>query len=214
MLKGIEAVIFDMDGVIIDSEPLWRRVMIKHFAEAGIPFTEDHCRITTGLRFKEVVAYWFAKHNITHITVTQFDANVIAALVSTILKEGRAMAGVIEALKKLKAKGFKLAVGTSSDIVLMDAVLDALEIRSYFSELCSAQNLKYGKPHPEVFLRCADILDVNPHNCLVIEDSVNGIIAAKAAKMKVLAIPDAENRNNPKFCLADFQLGSLIDFLV
>lgn len=213
MLTGIKAVIFDMDGVIIDSEPLWRRAMIQSFTEVGIPFTDEHCRITTGLRFKEVAGFWFTKHNITHVNIDEFDELVINRLCDLIAKEGKTMKGVIEALEFLKTKGLKIGIGTSSNTKLMNTVVDVLNIRNYFDVICSAEYMPYGKPHPMVYLTCAEKLEVNPLNCLVIEDSVNGIISGKAAQMKVLAIPEEINYNNHKFAIADYHLKSLLDII-
>lgn len=211
MLTGIKAVIFDMDGVIIDSEPLWRRAMIQSFVEIGIPFSDEHCRITTGLRFKEVAEFWFKKHSITHISVDEFDELVINRLCDLIHSEGKAMKGVVEALQFLKNKDLKIGIGTSSNTKLMNTVVDVLNIRHYFDELCSAEHMPYGKPHPMVYLTCAEKLGVNPLHCLVIEDSVNGIIAGKAAQMKVVAIPEDINKNNPKFSIADYSIESLLE---
>ena len=211
MLTGIKAVIFDMDGVIIDSEPLWRIAMIQSFVEIGIPFSDEHCRITTGLRFKEVAEFWFKKHGINHITVDEFDELVINRLCDLIKQEGKTMKGVMEALQFLKQKNIKIGIGTSSNTKLMNTVVDVLNIRHYFDELCSAEHMTYGKPHPEVYLTCAEKLKANPLNCLVIEDSVNGIIAGKAAQMKVVAIPEDINKNNPKFSIADYTLESLLE---
>lgn len=213
MLTDIKAVIFDMDGVIIDSEPLWRRAMIQSFIEIGIPFSDEHCRITTGLRFIEVAEFWFKKHGITHISVNEFDELVINRLCELIKKEGKAMKGVIESLKFLKEKSLKIGIGTSSNERLMNTVVDVLNIRHYFNELCSAEHMQYGKPHPLVYLTCAEKLGVNPLHCLVIEDSVNGIIAGKAAQMKVVAIPEEINYHNPKFSLADYNVMSLLEFI-
>jgi sugar-phosphatase len=213
MLTGIKAVIFDMDGVIIDSEPLWRRAMIQSFVEIGIPFSDEHCRITTGLRFKEVAEFWFNKHGITHITVDAFDELVINRLCDLIKQEGKTMKGVMEALEFLKQKDLKIGIGTSSNTKLMNTVVDVLNIRLYFDELCSAEHMTYGKPHPMVYLTCAEKLGISPLNCLVIEDSVNGIIAGKAAQMKVAAIPEDINKNNPKFSIADYSLDSLLEIL-
>lgn len=213
MLSGIKAVIFDMDGVIIDSEPLWRQAMIRSFSEIGIPFSDDHCRITTGLRFKEVAEFWFKEHNIVHITVEEFDNLVIERLCELIQMEGKTMSGVVEALHFFKEKGFKIGIGTSSNTKLMNTVVDVLNIRHYFDALCSAEHMDYGKPHPQVYLTCSSELNVHPMNCLVIEDSVNGIVAGKAAQMRVLAIPEEINKNNPKFMIADYNLGSLLDVI-
>ncbi len=95
----------------------------------------------------------------------------------------------------------------------MNTVVDCLGIRNYFDVLCSAQNLPFGKPHPQVFIDCAKQLQILPANCLVIEDSVNGAIAGKAAQMRVAVIPDDENRHNPKFAIADYQLNSLLSLV-
>lgn len=213
MLKGIKAIIFDMDGVIIDSEPLWRRAMIQSFNKIGIPFTDDDCRLTTGMRFIEVAEYWFTTHNVTHMTVFEFDHMVISCLCDLIKAEGKLMNGVETALKHFKQHHYKIAIGTSSNVLLMNTVVDELGIRDYFQTICSAQHLEYGKPHPEVFLNCAKELNVKPNECLVIEDSVNGVIAAKAAQMKVLVVPEEGNTNNPKFAIADYKLNSLEEFL-
>ena len=116
MLKGIKAVIFDMDGVIIDSEPLWRKAMIKSFNEIGIPFSDEECRITTGMRFIEVAEYWFTKHQVTSIKVKEFDDLVINRLCELIETEGKLMPGVKTTLEYLKANNYKIAIGTSSNV--------------------------------------------------------------------------------------------------
>ncbi len=213
MLTNIKAVIFDMDGVIIDSEPLWRKAMIQSFVELGIPFTDDHCRITTGLRFKEVAEFWFKEHQINQTSVNEFDTLVINRLCDLIETEGKPMKGVNEILRFLKENDFKIGVGTSSNTKLMNKVVDVLNIRHYFDALTSAEFLEYGKPHPHVFLNCAEILSIKPNACLVIEDSINGIIAGKAAQMKVVAIPEDINKNNSKFAIADFTVDSLLDII-
>jgi HAD superfamily hydrolase (TIGR01509 family) len=213
MLADIKAVIFDMDGVIIDSEPLWRKAMIHSFNEVGIPFSEEHCRLTTGLRFKEVADFWFKKHDISNVSIDDFDELVINRLCDLIIKDGKPMKGVNEILPYLKENGFKIGVGTSSNTKLMHKVIEVLNIGHYFDTLTSAEFLEYGKPHPHVFLNCAKSLTIKPNECLVIEDSINGIIAAKAAQMKVVAIPEEINKNNPKFAIADFKVDSLLDII-
>jgi len=212
-MKGIEAVIFDMDGVLIDSEPLWRIAMIKGFNEIDIEFTEEDCRKTTGMRFKEVVEHWFNHHNITHSTPTQLNDSVINHLIDLINAQGKVMDGVSELLDFLKVKQYPLGLATSSNHALVDAVLQKTQIKPYFSSVTSAEFLKYGKPHPEVFLKCAAELAVHPKNCLVIEDSVNGVKAGKAAGMTVIAVPDIEHKNDERFGIADFRLNNLSDVI-
>src|ERR1051325_7833983 len=121
-MRHIKAVIFDMDGVLIDSEPLWRIAMMKGFNDIGIEFTEDDCRKTTGMRFKEVVEHWFKHHNITHSTPTQLNDNVVNALVELIKRDGKAMEGAVDLLEFLRAKKFPIGLATSSNHILIEAV--------------------------------------------------------------------------------------------
>lgn len=212
-MKHIKAVIFDMDGVLIDSEPLWRIAMMKGFNDIGIEFSEDDCRKTTGMRFKEVVEHWFKHHNITHSTPTQLNDNVISNLIGLIEREGKAMDGAVELLEFLSARKFPLGLATSSNHILIEAVLTKTQTALYFNEITSAEFLQYGKPHPEVFLKCAENLKIAPKDCLVIEDSVNGVLAGKAAGMTVIAIPDAEHKHDERFKTADHLLNNLKDVI-
>ncbi len=213
MLTNMKAVIFDMDGVIIDSEYLWRRAMIEGFTEIGIPFTDADCRVTTGMRFKEVIEYWFKSHNYSSLTVSEFDTLVVDKLCLLIKKEGKPMKGVLEAFEFLKINNFKIGLATSSNVELMETVIETLQLGDYFDALCSAQHLTHGKPHPQVFINCAQELGVHASHCLVVEDSVNGVIAGKAAHMKVVAIPEEEQKHNPKFSIADYKLDSLLELI-
>jgi mannitol-1-/sugar-/sorbitol-6-/2-deoxyglucose-6-phosphatase len=212
-MEGVKAIIFDMDGVLIDSEPLWRKAMIRGFNEAGVQFTEDDCRKTTGMRFKEVVSHWVRHHSITSHSHEQIHGNVIAYLIEMINSEGKPMPGVNEGLSFFIEKGYKIGLATSSNTVLVETILNKLNSRNYFSAITSAEFLQYGKPHPEVFLKCAASLSVKPENCLVVEDSVNGVISAKAAQMKVVAIPDAEHKTDQRFVIADHRLDSMHDLI-
>jgi HAD superfamily hydrolase (TIGR01509 family) len=211
------AVIFDMDGVIIDSEPLWRKAMIKGFSEYDVAFTEDDCRKTTGMRLNEVIHYW---HKLFPDKLRDKDAvknSIINDLIILINQEGKAMSGLLEILNYIKQNNIKIGLSTSSDHILIETILSKLEIIHFFDEIISAQHLKYGKPHPEVYLVCAEKLNIHPMDCMVIEDSINGIVSAKAAQMNVIAIPDREQINNVKFNIADgiiSHLSELKDFII
>lgn len=209
MKTPVKAVIFDMDGVLIDSEPLWREAMILGFNAAGIPFTEEDCRLTTGMRLREVVQFWFDKHTIRHLPPQETNSFILDYLVSRIEKEGQEIEGVSPLLNHLKKEGYKIGLATSSDVRFMNTVLDKLGLHAYFDAITSAEHLSYAKPHPEVFLKCAQSLEVKPQHCLVIEDSVNGVIAAKAALMRVVAIPELAYKDKPGFKIADWQTAKL-----
>jgi HAD superfamily hydrolase (TIGR01509 family) len=203
-----KAVIFDMDGVIIDSEPLWRRAMIRVFNASGLPFTENDCRVTTGMRIDQVISFW---NNKTHFTKDEVAVknNIEDHLCGLISAEGKPMKGLQQSLDVIAGKNMLIALATSSSEKLIKCVLSVLKIEGYFNHIQSAEHLVYGKPHPEVFLKCAEAINTKPTDCLVIEDSLNGIISAKAAGMSVIGIPEEHNINNQKFCIADITLHSL-----
>ena len=213
MTKEIKAVIFDMDGVLIDSEPLWRKAMIEGFASIGVLITEEDCKKTTGNRLKEVVEYWFEKLDILDFLPTEIEHRIINMLVKLINNEGKAISGVIEVINFCKNKNIKIGLATSSSNQLMEAVLEKLNLKNTFKSSISAENMEYGKPHPEVFLNCASQLQISPLECIVIEDSINGVIAAKAAFMRVIALPEQENINNHKFSIADYKLNNMQEVL-
>jgi len=208
-MNTIKAVIYDMDGVIINSEPLWRAAIIDTFNTVGLNFTEDMCRITQGMRLIEVVEYWHNKTPWQGHSTEKVEQMLLKKVTELIIKKGKTMEGVASSLHYFKAKGYKIALASSSALSLINTVLKQLNIKNEFELINSAEHLNYGKPHPEIFIKTAQQLHVKPINCLVIEDSLHGILAAKAAAMTVIAIPEKENYDNPKFSIADYQIKSL-----
>jgi sugar-phosphatase len=206
-----KAFIFDMDGVIIDSEPLWRRAMVKVFNMDGLPVNEVDCAQTTGMRIDEVIKIWNKKHPFTNDEL-KVQQNIEEELCALIRSEGKAMPGFMDMIHLLKKENKKVALATSSSRKLIDCVLGTMKVSEYFMHTQSAEGLLYGKPHPEVFLLSAHALQVAPNQCVVIEDSVNGIISAKAAGMKVIGVPEEKNQDNPKFSIADIVIHSLEEF--
>ncbi|MFN6038096.1 MAG: HAD-IA family hydrolase, partial [Bacteroidota bacterium] len=106
---------------------------------------------------------------------------------------------------------YKLPIGlaTSSPTPVIEAVLKKLDISRYFDTIVSAEKLSFGKPHPEVFLNCAKKLNVESQSCLVLEDSVNGVIAGKAGLMTVVAVPEERNFHDYRYSIADFKIKTL-----
>ena len=210
--------IFDMDGVLINSEPLWRKAMIAVFGQYGMPATEDECRQTMGMRFREVIQLWLQRHRKPAELTAEIETRTLDELIALIHSEGRALEGVHETLAYCGREGHRVGLATSSSHRLMDAILDKLNVRHHFHAVVSAEHLRYGKPHPEVFLLCASQLGVMPQKCMVIEDSLNGVIAAKAASMKVIAIPDdehlkADRQRVKQFTLADHRAANMLEAL-
>lgn len=205
------AAIFDMDGLLIDSEPLWRKAEIRCFHKVGIALTEDDCRKTMGYRLNEVVEYWYDQKPWDSLTKTELEKDILDTVIELVEKEGKPMPGVYEILQRFNNWGFALALASSSSLQLINAVLGKLGIERSFEVVKSAQNEVFGKPHPQVFIATALQLGISAHQCVVLEDSFHGVIAAKAAKMKVIAVPDKEEINLPKFAAADRIVGQLED---
>lgn len=205
----IKAVIFDMDGLLIDSEPFWRESEMAVFADNGVYLTEDDCRKTTGMRIDEVVRYWDKVYPKIELNVNVVVEAIMDKMVSGISKNGEAMPGVYKCIQLLKDLNLPMALASASQFRLINAVVDKLDLRSVFSVIESAENMAYGKPHPEIFIETAKKLKVNPDECLVFEDSIFGVIAAKAARMKVIAVPEIKNYRCREFAVADFKIASL-----
>lgn len=204
-----DAVIFDMDGVLIDSEPLWKIAMEQVFAEVGCNLTRKDFQKTVGLRLDEVVEYWFNVINWEGASIADVEQAIVDRMVELITEKGEPLVGVIETLQLLRRLNIKVGLATSSYSRLIDTVLSVLNLREAFSVTHSAENEQYGKPHPAVYLYVADHLKVRPENCLVIEDSFNGIVSAKAAKMKVVCIPEKTHHPDARLIIADFQFETM-----
>lgn len=205
----LRAVIFDMDGVLIDSEPLWVRAEIEIFGEVGIVLDEAECAKTKGLRVDDVVRYRHARNPWTTRSLAEVEAKLVALVAALVREEGRALPGVDEALAAARAKGCRVALASSSPMTIITATLERLGLTQSFDAVCSCENEPFGKPHPSVFLTTASRLNVEPTACLVIEDSLAGVIAARAARMACIAVPFDWPAQDPRFVLADATVGSL-----
>lgn len=206
----IHAVIFDMDGILIDSEPAWQQAEHQVMQSLGLPVSFDDCLQTTGLRIDQVVNFWYQRYPWDNYDNHAVATQIVNKVVAHIDAHGAPMTGVVAALDLCKAKGLKIGLATSSSHALVDAVLTKLAITHYFDAIKSAEYLALGKPHPEVYLNCADALDIAPSHCLAIEDSFNGLVAARAANMQTLAIPAPEQRGLAKWAIAHQQVDSLL----
>lgn len=208
----IKAVIFDMDGLLIDSEPFWREAEIYSFGKIGIPLTEAMCEQTMGLKIEEVIAHWLGLYQKQNEDVTKLQNEIVKGVQQLILEKGKPMEGVGYILDHFKRNNYKIGLASSSFLDTIEIVLAKLSIKNYFEVIHSAEFEPYGKPHPSVFLSAAKKLDVAPTECVVFEDSFNGLIAAKAARMKTVGIPDRLVRDEPKYIIADVKLNSLLEF--
>ena len=162
-----------------------------------------------GMRLYEVIEYWYERTPWKGMTLKEVESDLLATVTQLILDKGEPLSGVNESIQFFQNKGYKIALASSSANSLIKAVLTKLNLNNVFAVVNSAEHLTYGKPHPEIFIKTAIEMGVKPINCLVIEDSFNGVLAGKAAMMNVIAIPEKENWKDKRFCIANYNLKSL-----
>lgn len=204
----IKAVIFDMDGLLINSEPFWQEAEIEIFKMAGINLTTTMCHETMGLRIDEAIKYWDKKFGLKKYTKQQVQEMIMDKVVEFVLQKGEPLAGVIKCIEFFEEKNIPIAIASSSYYKIIQAVVKKLNITSYFDLIVSAEDTEYGKPHPGIFIETAKRLQISPENILVFEDSPNGVLAALSAQMKVIAVPDNELKNKKEFLAADLVIDS------
>ncbi len=212
-LTHFDAVIFDMDGVLTDSEPIWKIAMEEVFSSVGCSLTRKDFQKTVGLRLDEVVSYWYDVAPWEKYSVVDVERMIVKRMDELLRKLATPLPGVVEALEYFKLKGKKIGLATSSYTVLINAILETMNVSHYFDVVWSAENELYGKPHPAVYLTAAEKLGIDPKKCLVIEDSLNGIISGKAAKMSVICIPEKTHSPEPKLMLADIQFNDMHEMI-
>lgn len=209
----IKTVIFDMDGVLVDSEPLWRQAKVNAVARFGGTITEQLAYQSTGLRIDEIADYWIRYCGLDPQCSKDLQTAILDEVIEQINSKGALLPGVLDTLQWLSQTDLKIGLASSSPLRLIEAVLEAFNIKKYFEIYVSAEHLTHGKPHPQVYLNAAQKLSTEPHLCVAIEDSVNGLIAAKAAKMTAICVPEPGQENNPRFGIADIKLASLEQFI-
>ena len=208
----LNSVIFDMDGLLIDSEPLWGEAATEIFSRYGIKLTPLQYATTTGLRTKEFIEWWFTNFKIPLNNIDAVEKDIIEKVTALILQKGKPMPGLSHIFNFFIDRNFKIGLASSSSMALIDVVVDLLQIRNHLQVVSSAANLLHGKPHPEVYLNCAAALNTSPAQCICFEDSFYGMIAAKAARMKCIIVPEAKSSKNLKWGAADLRIASLQNF--
>lgn len=192
-----------MDGVIIDSEPIHSRVKMDTFAHFGLPFAEEDLVHYMGRTSRVIFEDTLRKFGRTDITAADMAAYKHDHYLE-VLESGEIepVTGSVEFIQRLHAAGIPLALATSSNVRAMNAVLDSFGIRKYFTSILSGGELPESKPHPAIYLISAERLGVKPEDCMVVEDTTNGIRAAKAAGMYCVAYRNP-NSGEQDLSLAD-----------
>ena len=203
------AVIFDLDGVLADSEPWWNQIDAKLLAEHGVSYRGEYHRNVLGVSYRLAVEFY---KNAFHISASVEELMRRRGEIATDFFANRVglFPSAKTTLEQLREMKLHLAVATSSVSASARPFLDRTGIRSLFSVVVTGDEVQQGKPHPDIYLLAAKKLGISPEACLVIEDSLAGIAAGKAANMRVAAIPDrrfVDPREYEKE--ANYVLGSL-----
>jgi HAD superfamily hydrolase (TIGR01509 family) len=218
---AVEAVVLDMDGVLIDTEPVWRAAESDVFAGLGIALSESDVLESTGQPIEELIPIWrqrspsggsLAGASLAGASLADAEVAglVIDQVIAHVKAEGQPMPGVTAAIALFERCGLRLAIASSSPRRLIDAVCDRLGLGG-IDVRCSAMDEARGKPAPDVYLTAARRLGVAPAGCLAVEDSLNGLASARAAGMTCVAVPDPLLAADPRYRAADLVLRSLTD---
>lgn len=214
MLKNKKAMIFDLDGTLVDSMWMWKAIDIEYLGKFGIDLPKTLQKDIEGMSFSETAVYFKETFHLSDsLDKIKSDWNEMAYEKYT--KEVNFKEGAIEFLKYCKNNGIKLGIATSNSRELVDAVMEALDAREYFDCIMTSCEVAKGKPAPDIYLAVADIMGVNPKKCLVFEDIEMGILAGKNAGMEVCAVEDefSMNQKELKIQLADYYIKDYRDIL-
>lgn len=207
-MGNLKAAIFDMDGVIIDSEPIHYQVNQEIYKELGIEIDDQEYNTFIGLSNTDNWTILKEKYNlqdsIEELVARQNNKN-IGHLENS---NQQAIAGIKHLLEELEREDIKIALASSSSYKYIKAVLSKFGISDYFSIKVSGEDMDRGKPHPDIFLETARRLGVDAQDCMVIEDSKNGVKAAKGAGMKCIGFINP-NSGNQDLSLADDKVDSI-----
>ncbi|MGB5634372.1 MAG: HAD hydrolase-like protein [Waterburya sp.] len=157
----LKAVIFDLDGLLIDSDPLWQEAEMLIFKQVNIALTPELCLQTKGLRIDEVVDYWYQKYPWKNLAKSEVESSIIDQVIELIHFQGKPLPGVAQAISFVKQKQVKIALASSSELKTIQAALQKLELTDVFVEVYSAEAEILGKPHPGVYLTTANKLNIS-----------------------------------------------------
>lgn len=207
-MTELKAVIFDMDGVIIDSEPIHRKFNKGLYKELGLDISEEEYNNFVGVSNRDHWIILKKKYNITESVdeLIQIQTNGLIEKLNTL--EIGPILGVRELLAEIHNEGIKIALASSSALTYINTVIEKFALTDYFPVLTSGENMEKGKPHPDIFIKTAEKLSVAPEDCVVIEDSKHGVSAARKAGMRCVAYFNP-NSGNQDLSHADIIVNSM-----
>lgn len=208
----IKAVIFDMDGVLIDSEPLWQEAEKLVFSRVGIQLTTKMCTETMGMRIDEVVKYRHEKQPWQGKSLNDIESEILDETETLITLKGEVMEGVGYILSFFQRKNIRLALASSSNMRIINTVIKKLNLEDSFEIIHSGEFEEFGKPDPAIYLSTLKKMDLIADEAFAIEDSYNGLLSAKAANLKTVVIPEECVWHENKYDIANLKIKSLLEF--
>jgi len=208
----MQAVIFDMDGTLIDSEPMWKEAEKQVFSSVGVEVTDEHSSKTASMTTREVTEFWYNLFPWLDKSLDQVESEVVDHVAKLISVEGTPMGGVKEILEFFHNKKFKIGLSTNAPSRLIPVVLEKLNIAHYFHATSSSEHEIKGKPDPAVYLSIAKKLNVEPSKCIAFEDSISGVISANKANMKTVVVPPILEFADEKYEMSYIKLRRLSEF--
>ncbi len=213
ILAETQAVLFDLDGTLVDSMWIWKSIDIEYLGRFGISYQEGLQQQIEGMSFSETALY-FKEHFQIPDSIDQMKSDWNAMAYDKYSREVPFKPGAERFLEELKARGIKVGIATSNSIELVGAVLDALGAREMIDTVVTGCEVAHGKPSPDIYLEAASRLRAQTSRCLVFEDIIPGIQAAKAAGMYVFSVEDpySEQFRKQKRAQADGYIRDYMDF--
>ena len=206
---SFRAVIFDLDGVLADSEPWWNKIDKKLLAQYGVTYRGEYHRNVLGVSYRLAVEFYKKAFGLSVSTEEMMRRRAEIAIEFFANRVGL-FPSAKQALEALRQMNLRLAVATSSISASARPFLERHKLTPFFDVIVTGDEIERGKPHPDIYMRAAEKLGLAPDACLVIEDALSGIAAAKAAQMRVAAIPDTRFVNPREYQKkADYVLGGL-----
>lgn len=198
-MNPIKAIFFDMDGVLIFSEPYWREAEHKIFKERfAIELTEEDVNESTGLKTTEVVTMHMTKYNFT-CNIDEIGHEIEKEVIKLVLKHGKPMEGLIELSEWIKTQGWRRCLVTSSSKYVYENIVKFVGLDDFFEQKFTAYDELWGKPNPAVYNSAIEYINLPKDQIIVIEDSMNGVKAAHAAGLRVLGLPEEHNKSNMEY---------------
>lgn len=215
MLEEIKGVIFDMDGTLIDSMWVWEEVDVDYVKRYQLVEPEGFYEAIEGMSFTDVAKYYKKTFPQIRDSVEQIKADWMEMGYRLYRDEVELKSGVKEFLEELKKRGIKIGIATSNDRDMTEMVLEARGILQEFDAICTSDEVKIGKPAPDVYLKAAEDLGVDPKDCLIFEDVPAGLMAGKSAGMQTCAVADkfSEDQIEKKRALADYFIQDYFEVL-